>query len=392
MRALSFLLVIGLVPCVACAAGLPSTAQASAAADNPSPKRSVFRLLPKSFQDNPDLEMTAITEMTEDGRDAPKPTAARPIYYATQSAGFRTAGEGSPGSTVIPAEELQDMMQAALAKRNFLPVKQPRQRPELLLVYQWGFHGKINNRADSSIEVHDMLDWAKFVGGQKFADDLNYELENSPETRLRWLKTDDEERKNLLERTSLVGGTKFAREFKQVLEATDRFREQFGKKSVWSEKLRPEVGLNERRRVEPQPGATEDDTEPRAPLGLENGLPPEFGSPLHSFIEHNPKVGFLFAQSAYDVYFVVVTAYDYDSLATDQKKLLWRTKMTVHTGGVSMTESVPTLISTAAPLIGKEMTEAATFSEPLRRKAKVEIGPLKEVPPASTTPPMSEKK
>lgn len=237
-----------------------------------------------------------------------------------------------------------------------------------------------------------MLDWAKYVGGQKFADNINYELENNPETRLRWLKTDDEERKNLLERASLVGGTKFARDFKQVLEATDRFREQFGKKSVWSEQLRPEVGLNERRRPPPQPGVIEDDAEPQPPLGLDNGLPPEFGSPLHSFIEHNPKVGFLFAQSAYDVYFAVVTAYDYDSLATDQKRLLWRTKMTVHAGGVSMTESVPTLISTAAPLIGKEMSEAATFSEPLRRNAKVEIGPLKEVPPAATAPPEPGKK
>lgn len=136
MRALLLLLFIGLTPSIACAAGQPSTAPANAAMDNPGAKRSVFRLLPKSLQENPDLEMTAITEMTADGRDAPKPTASHPIYYATQPAGFRTAGEGSPGNKVIPAEELQNMMQAALAKRNFLPVKQPRQRPELLLVYQ----------------------------------------------------------------------------------------------------------------------------------------------------------------------------------------------------------------------------------------------------------------
>ena len=85
----------------------------------------------------------------------------------------------------------------------------------------------------------------------------------------------------------------------------------------------------------------------------------------------------LLTQLSDDVYFVVVSAHDYNSVAGGISKLLWRTKMTVNTQGVSMAETLPPLIVNAADYFGHEMTEAAVGARRIYRDGKVEIGPLK---------------
>lgn len=94
-----------------------------------------------------------------------------------------------------------------------------------------------------------------------------------------------------------------------------------------------------------------------------------------------------------DLYFVVASAYDYRQLALGNKKLVWRTNMTVGSRGVAMTESLPPLIASAAPYFGREMTEPELTSRKISRTGRVEIGPLRTVgnveksPAPAETPP-----
>ena len=97
----------------------------------------------------------------------------------------------------------------------------------------------------------------------------------------------------------------------------------------------------------------------------------EFGQ---SILDGTGKQEYLIYQAANDIYFVIASAYDYAALARGERKLLWRTKMTVNTEGVSMTESLPRLIEIAAPFFGREMVEPETISKRFSRKEHVEIG------------------
>lgn len=87
-----------------------------------------------------------------------------------------------------------------------------------------------------------------------------------------------------------------------------------------------------------------------------------------------------------DLYFVVASAYDYNQLALGNKKLVWRTNMTVSSRGVAMTESLPPLIASAAPFFGREMSEPELISRKISRTGRVEIGPLRTVGDAQKSP------
>ncbi len=89
-----------------------------------------------------------------------------------------------------------------------------------------------------------------------------------------------------------------------------------------------------------------------------------------------------------DVYYAVVSAYAYDELARTQRRLLWRTTMTVNTRGVSMGESLPPLVATAGAFFGRETNEPLALRREVRR-GTVKRGPLKVIEedvPASRTP------
>jgi len=97
----------------------------------------------------------------------------------------------------------------------------------------------------------------------------------------------------------------------------------------------------------------------------------EFGE---SILDRTQKQEYLTYQAANDCYFVIASAYDYAALARGERKLLWRTKMTVNAQGLSMTESLPPLIATAAPFLGRETAEPEIISKRIFRKGHVEIG------------------
>ena len=97
----------------------------------------------------------------------------------------------------------------------------------------------------------------------------------------------------------------------------------------------------------------------------------EFGE---SIFDRTARQEYLRYQAANDCYFMIASAYDYAAVARGQRKLLWRTKMTVNAQGVSMTESLPPLIATAAPFLGRETAEPEIISRRVSRKGHVEIG------------------
>ena len=113
------------------------------------------------------------------------------------------------------------------------------------------------------------------------------------------------------------------------------------------------------------------------PPGAQSPITPEmmaFADPVHLFRMKNPKNDFLLDQSADDVYYVVASAYDYRALAQNQRHLLWRTRMTVASKGVSQIDTLPTLIASAAPYFGRDMAEAETLIKRTVRSGNVEIG------------------
>jgi hypothetical protein len=91
------------------------------------------------------------------------------------------------------------------------------------------------------------------------------------------------------------------------------------------------------------------------------------------------KNEYLRDQAADDLYFVVASAYDYDALAKGERKLAWRTTMTVSAAGLAMEETLPPLVASAAGYFGREMAEPEVGSRRISREGRVDIGEAKVV-------------
>ncbi len=81
-------------------AGLCLAVPVFAQTGTPAPKREpgprVFSIMPKALQTNPRVAFNIITEMTDEGRRAPKPAPGAPIHYITKPAGFLQLGTARP--------------------------------------------------------------------------------------------------------------------------------------------------------------------------------------------------------------------------------------------------------------------------------------------------------
>lgn len=76
--------------------------------------------------------------------------------------------------------------------------------------------------------------------------------------------------------------------------------------------------------------------------------PPILVGPLETVVENARKPR----------YFVIVSAYDYTSVADHQQpKLLWRTKLSAQESSGEMSEVIPSLIATGAPFFGKGLRD-----------------------------------
>lgn len=151
-------------------------------------------------------------------------------------------------------------------------------------------------------------------------------------------------KRNLLDRAALVGGDKFARDLLRMMNEAEDLDLVSGAQLA--------------------PGG-----QPPMPAALV-----AFVNPINLFKLRGPNNEQLLNQTVEDVYYVIASAYDYRSVATDRKVLLWRTRMTVASTGVSQVQTLPTLVLTAAPYLGKEMTGPQILRKRAFRNGEVEIG------------------
>jgi hypothetical protein len=88
------------------------------------------------------------------------------------------------------------------------------------------------------------------------------------------------------------------------------------------------------------------------------------------------KRDYLRYQAAHDLYYVVVSAYDFKSVASGERKLAWRTTMTVNAQGVAMKESLPPLIYSGGFYLGRDSGEPMAIRRDVQR-GTVKLGPLR---------------
>lgn len=291
--------------------------------------RLAFELIPKAFQFDPTLDMTVITELTEPGRKLPPISPQAPAYYVVHSAGYHVIGEPHGGKS-LAAPEVDAILQRALAARGYLPAAAGHP-PTLLIVYFWG--------------AHNVLD------------------QDNPAL------SDEQWTNNILERAALVGGEKFAAGLATAIQRSD------AASSSSATHLTSRVATNEA-------GAALSD--PMSNLGAAAAVAQmnALMNPVRLFKQRSAKNEFLVDQASADCYYVVASAYEYSSVATHAKQLLWRTRMTVNSRGVSQPQALPTLVASAAPYFGRDMAEAETLLKRAVPAGKVKIGTPTVVEPA----------
>lgn len=322
-----------------------------------------FSLLPKALQKKPSLDFHIITEMTDDGRRVTAPTGSHPAYYIEQAGKFAQLGNNTPGNEHPPAiDQLEKAMQRALAASYYQPTTpQAKPAPDLVVVFNYGSFARFSTDA---ADFQQMVAMEQLSEQQQQADPTAAPMdpfipsggERSVESLLPMVMSGHVERKDVLDRADLIGGAKFARQLAQVLDKEASYEESNG-------------------------GSSGPD------------------SPFNRFVNDNETAMALVEESFSSCYFVVATALDYKSLAKGKRVVLWRTKMTVNSLGISMSESLPALVVNAGPYFGKDMTDSVTITRKLSREGRVEIGTPTVVedngapppPPPAKTPEASKK-
>jgi hypothetical protein len=270
-----------------------------------------FNLLPKSFQSHPALDISVITEMTEEGKKRSIPTGEKPAYVIYQSGGIHNEGHAPVGKSLTP-EELQQVLERTFAAQHYLPsVKE--HPPTLVIIYHWG--------SFSNLDPGD-------------ADHPGF---------------DDVGHKNLLNRAALVGGVKFSKELAEVMvqqDEADRAAADYAR----SQSHMAMVGIT----MPAMPSFN--------PLAAYSMRSPK----IEELVQRSIDDCYYLVASAYDYATLA---------REKKQKLLWRTKITASTDGVGLAETLPVLITTAGAYYGREMSEASLLTRKIDRKGKVEIGP-----------------
>jgi hypothetical protein len=258
----------------------------------------------RPFDPNPDMEMTVITEMTDEGRKLPLVSREHPAYYQAHSSGDHEMGDLVNHEQTMPTEEVGPLLTRGLAVNGYRPALLPEHPPSLLVIYLWGTHNKII--ADSPEET---------TFNQVFI--------------------------NVVDRAMLVGGGKFAGEVTGLIRQIQDIK--MAKMDVL--------------------------------------IPPA----IDSFKARNPNNEQLLNLTLSDVFYVVASAFDYQSVANGRPILLWRTRMTVMSQGVQMKKAVPAVVASAGKYFGREMTEPAIIHHSATPEGKVEVGTPTVVDPPPTS-------
>lgn len=283
-------------------------------------RSNVFSLFPKSLQKNPQVDFNVITEMTAEGRKAPQPAPQSPIYYVSSPGNFVQRGHGAAAREKPPAvERMETAMENALAKRGYL--RATKDHPaSLVVVYTWGSHSAPDPEdpeAARTISNHVLID-------------------------------------EMIERARLVGGDKFANELIKAMEEEGAARQ-----------ATPKPREDPTGEVPAQPNVMGD---------VGTSSTPTLFSALERFRRKNDKNASFMEDAGNSIFFVVASAVTFSATKPETKILLWRTKMTVNSGGVSMTETLPSLVAAAGPYLGREMSEPEILRQRIGREGRVEVG------------------
>ncbi len=135
---------------------------------------------------------------------------------------------------------------------------------------------------------------------------------------------------NLLDRAALAGGSAFASELKKVLLVNERT--QAGTPNMNIPGISPVANLFQSAR------------------------------PIEVFRRRDQQTENLLVQISNDCYYVVISAFDYATTGQGKRQLLWRTKLTAATPGLSMADAIPALVAKGNAYLGHNMTEAVFFS------------------------------
>jgi len=81
-----------------------------------------------------------------------------------------------------------------------------------------------------------------------------------------------------------------------------------------------------------------------------------------------------------DRLYLMVAAFDAQALAKKQKKLIWRTRMSIESRRTSLPESLVVMLDSAAPYFGRSTELPVFVDDNVRRKAEVKIGTPVVVP------------
>lgn len=280
-----------------------------------------FSLLPKSFQKRPLMDFNILTEMTEEGRTRPPPTAAAPAYYLSQTTGMVNTGSAPSGiRRVPPVAALEDAMQKALAGASYLPSAGPAQAASLVIVFTYGSHAI---DPDLPPEVADS----------------SQPLPASAEEWLPIIARETRYQDDIVERAALIGGPELGQKLR---------------KAINDEVTNININYWMKQQVAP--------------------VSPDRTSPFQLLFQSSPLVNHLIETAFHPCYFVVASAYDAPAMTQGKRLLLWRTKMTVDSQGVSLEETLRPLVASATPYFGRDMQETAVVSQRISREGKVEVG------------------
>ena len=107
---------------------------------DPRAGRWTFSLLPKSFQRNPELDMTVLCELTPYGRTLPQASRQSPLYYIAKNAGAQQLGVPTGGDALPDPVYLNHVIEHSLAANGYLPAGPGGPDPALVLILHWGAH------------------------------------------------------------------------------------------------------------------------------------------------------------------------------------------------------------------------------------------------------------
>jgi hypothetical protein len=250
-----------------------------------------FSLVPKAFQSEPHIDVMIVTELSKAGHAAPVASPLHPVYFSGADGGQASVGDAIGGERAPKPAELANLMAKALRAGGYLPAG-PGHPPTIYIYYRWGSFNKLSDMDQGASQNVGS-------GGSKIKGPM-----------------DDQQLRNLMERATIVGGSRFANEWGEALET--------GTFNWWRNTSQRKV--------------------------------------------------FLVETASENLYFIIATACDYQAAVKGNLVILWQTRISTSSRGIAMDESLPQMAASSATYIGHETDGPVRLDRPTVKDGHVEVG------------------